>query len=69
MLKRVAHLIAEKRGEEYSHVISFIRTKLRFSLLKSTLMAIRGNRGKPSAEPNVGIIAFNCIPRSSVYDT
>ena len=46
VLKRVAHLIADKRSEEYSHVISFIRTKLRFSLLKSTLMAIRGNRGK-----------------------
>ena len=69
VLKRVAHLIADKRGEEYSHVINFIRTKLRFSLLKSTLMAVRGNRGKPHFEPNVGLIAFNCIPRSGVYDS
>ena len=64
VLKRAAHLIADKRNEEYSHVISFIRTKLRFSLLKSTLMAIRGNRGKPHHEPNIGLIAFNCIPRA-----
>ncbi len=41
VLKRVAHMIADKRGEDYGHVISFIRTKLRFSLLKSTLMPIR----------------------------
>ena len=68
VLKRVAHLIADKRGEEYSHVISFIRTKLRFSLLKSTLMAVRGNRGKPHHEPKIGLIAFNCIPRGNTYD-
>ena len=44
--KRVAVLLAEKRGEEYSHVMNYVRTKIRFSILKSTLIAIRGVRGK-----------------------
>ena len=34
--------IAEKRREPYASVITYIRTKLRFALLKSTLAAIRG---------------------------
>ena len=42
--KRLASLIARKRNEEYPLVISYIRRKLRFSLLRSTLIAIRGTR-------------------------
>jgi len=38
--------IAEKRRETYASVITYIRTKLRFALLRSTLAAIRGFRGK-----------------------
>ena len=68
-LKRLAHLIAEKRNERYEHVMGFIRTKLRFSLLKSTLIAIRGVRGDPrSVEPNMSVISFNTIPQCSSYD-
>ncbi len=37
--KQLAALIAEKRGEEYSHVMSYIRTRLRFTLLRTTLEA------------------------------
>ena len=43
--KRMALLISEKRNEEYSHVLNYIRTRLRFALLKSTLTALRGVRG------------------------
>ena len=32
--KRIATLIALKRNEEYTDVISYIRTRLRFSVLK-----------------------------------
>ena len=35
--KRVAELISSKRGELYSDVMNYIRTKIRFSVLKSTL--------------------------------
>ena len=44
--KRIAQQIAMKRKEEYSHVIQYIRTRLRFNLLRSILVAIRGERGK-----------------------
>ena len=40
--RQVAKLLADKRGEEYSHVMNYVRTKIRFSILKSTLVAIRG---------------------------
>jgi len=46
--KRLAEKIAAKRRESYASVITFIRTKLRFVLLRSTLAAIRGFRGKRS---------------------
>ena len=40
--KRMAELIAAKRSENYSQVIQHIRCRLRFALLKATLVAIRG---------------------------
>jgi len=46
--KRLAEKIAEKCREPYASVIMYIRTKLRFALLRSTLAAIRGCRGKRS---------------------
>ena len=38
--KRQAEKIAEKRGESYASLITYIRTKLRFYLLRSSLAAI-----------------------------
>ena len=42
--KRIATLISNKRGTPYSDTISHIRRKLRFSILRTTLAAIRGQR-------------------------
>ena len=67
--KRVAELISSKRGESYSDVINLIRTRIRFSILKSTLVALRGERGKrqkyvaPFAE-----ISMNLIPERAHYE-
>jgi len=44
--KRLATLIAKKRGILYSEAVSFIRTKLRFCILRTVLMSVRGFRGK-----------------------
>ena len=38
--KRLAEKIADKRRKPYASVITYIRTKLRFALLRSTLAAI-----------------------------
>ena len=46
--KRIAELVAEKKNERYADVMNHIRTRLRFSLLKCVLIAIRGARGKGS---------------------
>ena len=61
--KRLALLISEKRHEQYAHVLNHIRTRLRFCLLKSTVMAIRGVRGKRAKDGVMDIseISYNLI--------
>ena len=64
--RRIAQLIADKRKEEYSHVMSYLRTRLRFNLLKSTLVAIRGIRGRKAPEyytSAISNLSFNLVPR------
>ena len=61
--KRLAQLIADKRNETYSHVVNYIRTRLRFCLLKSVLTSLRGVRGKSSHEKisPISNLSFNLI--------
>ena len=68
--KRVAELIAAKRGEQYSDVVNHIRTRIRFSLLRSVLIAIRGERGRGRKGNNVPIsdLSLNLIPERSNYE-
>ena len=42
--KQLALKIAEKTGERYSDVISIIRCKLSFMILRACLMSVRGSR-------------------------
>ena len=65
MNKRLAELIAKKKGEAYSHVLRHIRTRLRFALLRCTLVAVRGSRGKAPAEEEESVcdISFNLVPQ------
>ena len=46
VLKCLATLIAKKREESYGNLVNYIRTKIRFSFLKSILISLRGVRGK-----------------------
>ena len=69
--KRIAELVADKQSERYADVMSHIRTRLRFSLLKSILVAIRGARGRKllySEEDNLKNISFNLIPYVKTYE-
>ena len=61
--KRIATLIALKKNEEYADVIGHIRTRLRFSLLKSILTAVRGVRGKSRHADPLSSVSFNLIER------
>ena len=42
--KHVAHKIAEKSGERYDHIITWIRCKLSFLILRACLICVRGSR-------------------------
>ena len=44
MYKRLAQMIPEKRSIDGSTATNFVRTKISFSLLRSTLMCVRGSR-------------------------
>ena len=68
--KRLTELIAEKRNERYASVMNHIRTKLRFALLRSFLIAVRGERGKASEtnEENLYDLSFNLIPTANSYE-
>ena len=68
--KRVAELIAAKRGEQYSHVVNHIRTRIRFSLLKSVLIAVRGVRGRSrNTDVQISDLSLNLTPERPTYET
>ena len=48
--KRLATLISLKRGDLYSNAISYVRKRINFTILKATLLAIRGFRGTPKTQ-------------------
>ena len=65
VIRRIASLIAQKSNERYPEVINFIRTRVSFSLLKSTILCIRGCRGQKSRTPDdISIETFNVEVRS-----
>ena len=60
--KRIAEILAIKTKESYSDIMSFTRKKIRFALLKATLIAIRGYRGpaQKQTEP-IADISYNLV--------
>ena len=67
--KRIAELISAKRGEQYSDIINHIRTRIRFSLLKCTLVAIRGERGRRRlSHVPISDLSLNIIPERPTYE-
>ena len=67
--KRVATLLAKKINILYSEAISYlVRCRVRFSIIRTTLMAIRGYRGTSSTECQLAEEYLNLIPRSVMYE-
>ena len=67
--KKVARLISLKTKEEYSQVMNHLRTRLRFTLLRSTLIALRGERGKPKKPVgSMTDLSFNMLPEMPSYE-
>ena len=70
--KKLAELISTKRKEEYSHVVNHIRTRVRFAILKCTLIAIRGDRGRNRRRQEsvpLSKVSFNLIPEQAAYES
>ena len=68
--KRVAELLPNKRGESYADVMNFIRTRIRFALLRSTLIAVRGERGKRRRGVGEALsdLSLNLVPEQNSYE-
>ena len=67
--KKVAQLISTKTKEDYSKVMSHMRTRIRFTLLKSTLLAIRGERGRTKkTADSISDLSFNTLPDKQSYE-
>ena len=43
--------MSKKTGQEYSDTIGYIRRRLRFDLLRTCVISLRGFRGKHTAKP------------------
>jgi hypothetical protein len=66
--KRVATLLAKKRNILYSEAISYVRRRIRFSILRTTLIALRGYRGTGSKLNQLEEEDLNLIPQMSMYE-
>ena len=58
-IQRLASRISDKKEDSYSDVITYIRTKLSFALLRSSILCLRGARSmrrRPAVEASIGTI-------------
>ena len=54
------------RGERYSDVVGFIRRRLRFDLLRTCVIALRGFK-KNAAPEKIEVLEFNLRPVAASY--
>jgi hypothetical protein len=69
--KRIAELTAAKKNEQYAIVMNYMRTRLRFAILRSTLIGIRGERGRSnrnSKDISLDEISLNIMPTLDSYE-
>ena len=65
--KRLATLLSIKRNISYSDAMSFIRRKLRFSILRTSLIALRGFRGHIVDQSILEDSDLNLIPSGHLH--
>ena len=64
-VNRLADLIARKRKDRYCDVVRHVRTRIRFAILRSTLIALRGYKGikmDSKHETPLSEVSYNLIP-------
>ena len=63
--KRLAGKISSKSGQTYSDTVAFIRRRLRFDLLKTCVISLRGFRRKMNAKTTeMGSLDLNLRPKA-----
>ena len=63
--KHLATKMSNKSGQRYSDTVAFIRRRLRFDLLKTCLISLRGYRGKQCAKPvDIDTLDLNLRPQA-----
>ena len=68
LIKKLAQRIEMTKGQRYSDAVSFMRRRLRFELLKTTCIAIRGDRGfrsRNEANNNIEDLDLSMEPRAT----
>ena len=69
LVKRLSEKITESHSEALYQVTNNIRTRLRFALLRSTLVALHRVRViKRQIYSNIESITFNLIPHKNGYE-
>ena len=69
LLKKIAEKTSRKSGQQYSDVMKFLRVRVRFDLLKTTIIVLRGARGKRTSTPvNIEDVDMNLIPAGHIHD-
>ena len=63
--KHLAGKISQKKQQRYCDVVAFIRRRLRFDLLRTCLISIRGYRGKSNRDAqNIDNLDLNLRPQA-----
>ena len=57
--KRLAELLSVKKGEDYSTTMSWIRTKISFAILRTSLLCLRGSRSLRRVNLNLKEMDFD----------
>ena len=61
--KKLADKLSRKSGQRYSEAMTFIRKRVRFDLLRTTVIALRGERGlKSSSAVKIAELDINLEP-------
>ena len=68
-LKHLSERIAEKTNEAISNTANFVRTKFSFSLLRMTILCIRGSRSMKRRTTNLDEIDFSVANHEAGINT
>ena len=61
LVRQIAMKLSVKRGERYSDTVGFVRRRIRFDLLRTCVIALRGYK-KTTATDSIRDLDFNLRP-------